>query len=290
MSTTDERPLASADEPDSPTNRPRSMHLVKQWLQRPYVRRLLWITVAITAVIIALSFVMVAFMNMSGGPGSAIMNEIEKTMFVLTFTCAPLMAGTLAVLTYSWWGGWGSVASRDEPTSDGPAIQTNGVAVVTWITVCSVLAAFLVVWGLVELATITSDSYGSVPANQQPNSAKPVVVNVTGQQWLWSFDYPDSGNIKSDQLVLPVNVPAYFNVTSLDVVHSFWVVEEGVKIDANPGAITNTGFTPTKLGTFNVRCAELCGLHHAYMETQLKVVTQEQFNSWIREQGGTTTS
>ena len=266
------------------------MHLVKQWLQRPYVRRLLWITVAITAVIIALSFVMVAFMNMSGGPGSAIMNEIAKTMFVLTFACAPLMAGTLAVLTYSWWGGWGSVASGDEPTSDGPAIETNGVAVVTWITVCSVLAAFLVVWGLVELATITSASYGSVPANQQPNSAKPVVVNVTGQQWLWSFDYPDSGNIKSDQLVLPINVPAYFNVTSLDVVHSFWVVEEGVKIDANPGAITNTGFTPTKLGTFNVRCAELCGLHHAYMETQLTVVTQEQFTSWIREQGGTTTS
>lgn len=282
--------MPAADEPESPTNRPGSMHLVKEWLQRPYVRRILWITLAITAVIIALSFVMVAFMNQSGGPASSIMDEIEKTMFVLTIACAPLMAATLAVLTYSWWGGWGSVAAADEPTSDGPGIKTNGVAVVTWITVCSLLAGFLVVWGLVELATITSSSYGSVPANQQPNSVKPVDVNVTAQQWLWSFEYPDSGNIQSSVLVLPVNVPAYFNVTSLDVVHSFWVVEEGVKIDANPGAITNTGFTPTKLGTFNVRCAELCGLHHAYMETQVKVVTQEQFNSWIREQGGNKTS
>lgn len=282
--------MPAADEPESPTNRPGSMHLVKEWLQRPYVRRLLWITVAITAVIIALSFVMVAFMNQSGGPASSIMNEIEKTMFVLTIACAPLMAATLAVLTYSWWGGWGSVAATDAPTEDGPGIKTNGVAVVTWITICSLLAGFLVVWGLVELATITSSSYGSVPANQQPNSVKPVDVNVTAQQWLWSFEYPDSGKITSSVLVLPVNVPAYFNVTSLDVVHSFWVVEEGVKIDANPGAITNTGFTPTKLGTFNVRCAELCGLHHAYMETQVKVVTQEQFNSWIREQGGNKTS
>jgi cytochrome c oxidase subunit 2 len=290
MSTIDERPAPQADEPESPTNRPASMHLVKGWLQRPYVRRLLWITVAITAVIIALSFVMVALMNMSGGPASSIMYEIEKTMYVLTIACAPLMAATLAVLTYSWWGGWGSVKADETPAEDGPGIQTNGVAVVTWVTFCSILAGFLVVWGLVELATITSSSYGSVPANQQPNNVKPIDVNVTGQQWLWSFDYPDAGNIKSDVLVLPVNVPAYFNVTSLDVVHSFWVVEEGVKIDANPGAITNTGFTPTKLGTFNVRCAELCGLHHAYMETQVKVVTQEQFNSWIREQGGTTTS
>lgn len=286
MSTIDQKP-ASADEPESPTNRPPAMHVASHWLQRPYVRRILLLTVVIAAVIIALTFVMVGFMNLTGGPASDIMGEIEKTMFVLTITSSPLMGFTLAVLTYSWWGGWGKNRGAAEPTEEGPAIRTNSVAVITWITVCAVLAGFLVVWGLVELATITASSYGSTAANQQPNAQKPIDINVTGQQWLWSFEYPDQGKIQSAELVVPVNVPLYFNVTSMDVVHSFWVVEAGVKIDANPGAITNTGFTPTKLGTFNIRCAELCGLHHAYMETRIRVVTQEQFDSWVREQGGT---
>ncbi|MEI6373686.1 MAG: cytochrome c oxidase subunit II [Actinomycetes bacterium] len=289
MSTVDER-TPEAEEPENPTNRPPGMHLASQWMNRPYARRIILLTVIISAVIIALTFVMVAFMNLSGGPASDIQGEIEKTMYVLTFTCAPLMGFTLAIITYSWWGGWGKVKSEEEPTEEGPAIRTNGVAVVAWITVCSLLAAFLVIWGLVELATITASSYGSVAANQQPNSAKAIDINVTGQQWLWSFEYPDQGKITSSELVVPVNVPLYFNVTSLDVIHSFWVVEAGVKIDVNPGAITNTGFTPNKLGTFNIRCAELCGLHHAYMETNLRVVTQEQFDSWVREQGGARTS
>lgn len=290
MSTVDERPPAESDEPESPTNRPPGMNLATRWMDRPYARRIILLTVIISAVIIALTFLMVAFMNLSGGPASDIQGEIEKTMFVLTFASAPLMGFTLAIITYSWWGGWGKVASDAEPAEEGPAIRTNGVAVIAWITVCSLLAAFLVIWGLVELATITASSYGSTPANQQPKSAKAIDINVTGQQWVWSFEYPDQGRIQSSQLVVPINVPLYFNVTSEDVVHSFWVVEAGVKIDANPGAITNTGFTPNKLGTFNIRCAELCGLHHAYMETQLVVVTQEQFDSWVREQGGVKTS
>ena len=290
MSTVDDRPAPDADEPEFPTNRPAPMHLAARWFQRPYARRIVLLTLLISIVIIGLTFVMVGFMNMSGGPASSIMADIETTMYVLTIASAPLMGFTLAVLTYSWWGGWGRQGGDAPPTEEGPAIRTNGVAVITWITVCSLLAGFLVVWGLVELATMTASSYGSVAANQQPSDAKKIDINVTGQQWVWSFQYPDQGNISSDVLVVPINTPLYFNVTSEDVVHSFWVVEAGVKIDANPGAITNTGFTPNKLGTFNIRCAELCGLHHAYMETQLRVVTQDQFTSWVREQGGAKTS
>ena len=84
--------------------------------------------------------------------------------------------------------------------------------------------------------------------------------------------------------------PVYFNVTSKDVIHNFWAVELGVKIDANPGAITQTGVTPNKTGTFNVRCAELCGMHHAYMETAIQVLEPKDFTSWAREMGGGKTS
>ena len=60
-------------------------------------------------------------------------------------------------------------------------------------------------------------------------------MDVTGQQWTWTFDYPDSGGVGSDTLYLPVNQRVVFHVTSKDVIHSFWIVQMGVKVDANPG-------------------------------------------------------
>lgn len=278
------------DAPEEPTDRPMPTYRVKEFFSRPYVRRIAIMMVIIMAAVIALAWLVVFFMNGTGAPASDIMQHIEKTVLVFTIVSAPLIAITLSVIFYSLIG-WKHDGGENPPMQDSPAIQTNAVAVITWITATSLLAGFLVVWGLIELANITASSYGSVSANQQPNSAKPVDINVTGQQWIWTFEYPrgESGiqqSITSDVLVVPLGTPVYFNVTSKDVVHSFWVVELGVKIDANPGAITNTGFTATKLGTYNVRCAELCGMHHAYMQTKVVVVTPEEFAAWVRENGG----
>lgn len=289
MSTVDDRPAAEAGGPEEPTNRPDSQRRFSEWLSRRYVRSIIILSLVIGLLVIPMAWIVIYFMNLSGAPASGIMSEIEKTMFVFTIVSAPLMAVTLAIMLYSLFG-WGTVTGDEPPMQESPAIRTNAVGVTLWIAVTSILAAFLVVWGVTELATITAYSYGSTPPDQQPNATKPIDINVTGQQWLWSFGYPDQSNINSAVLVVPVNTPLYFNVTSLDVIHSFWVVELGIKIDANPGAVTNTGVTPNKLGTFNIRCAELCGLHHAYMETQIQVVTQEQFDSWVREMGGNKTT
>ena len=284
MSTVDDRPVAS-DGPEEPTNRPQAPDRFREWISRPYARAIVAITVLLTLLIFPLAWLVIHFMNLSGAPASPIMSEIEKTMFVFTIVSSPLMAITLAILLYSLFG-WGQVTGDEPPMQESPAIRTNRTATVLWITATSVLAFFLVVWGMTELATISAYSYGATPANDQPNSQKALVVNVTGQQWVWSFQYPDEQNVSSANLVVPINRPIYFNVTSKDVVHDFWVVELGIKIDANPGAVTNTGVTPNKLGTYNIRCAELCGLHHAYMETTITVVTQQEYDSWIREMGG----
>ena len=277
------------DQPEEPTNRAMPTHRLKEYFSRPYVRRILVMFVIIMAITCAMGWVVVGFMNMSGGPASDIMEALEQTVLVFTIASAPLIAITLSTIFYSLTG-WKHSGGDEPPMQDSPAIRTNSVAVITWITATSLLAGFLVVWGLIELATITSSSYGSTSANQQPNSKKAIDINVTGQQWIWSFEYPDQEGITSDKLVVPINTPLYFNITSVDVIHDFWVVELGIKIDANPGAITNTGVTPNKLGTFNIRCAELCGLHHAYMETQIRVVTQEEFDAWVRDKGGMKTA
>ena len=89
---------------------------------------------------------------------------------------------------------------------------------------------------------------------------------MIGQQWVFSYRYPQFGGMESAQLVLPANTTVEFHVTSLDVIHSFWAYQLGVKADANPG-VDNVAFTTTRnqLGSFTVRCNELCGLWHGAM-------------------------
>ncbi|MFM8773310.1 MAG: cytochrome c oxidase subunit II [Actinomycetota bacterium] len=277
------------DEPEAPTNRPPAMHRLRDWLQRRYVRHILIITVVIGFGLLPLCWLLLAAMNQSGGPASTVMEDIQQTIFVFTLVSIPITAFVFAVLVYSLFG-WKGKTGETPPNNDNPAIRNNVVAVITWTLSSSLLAAFLVAWGLIELANITADSYGTQPTTGQLRAADEVIVNVTGQQWVWTFEYPQYDKVTTDVLYLPKDRPVLFNVTSVDVLHNFWAVELGVKVDANPGAITQTGVTPNKLGIFNVRCAELCGLHHAYMETQIRVLTPEEFDAFMRESGGGSTS
>ncbi|MGA0932629.1 MAG: cytochrome c oxidase subunit II [Candidatus Nanopelagicales bacterium] len=281
--------MIPSEEPEAPSNRPPAMHRLREWLQRRYVRHVLIITVVIGFLLLPLCWLLLAAMNQSGGPASSIMQDIQQTIFVFTLVSIPITSFVFAVLVYSLFG-WKGKSGNTPPNNDNPAIRTNAVAVITWTATSSLLAGFLVVWGLVELADITANSYGSTSATGQPKTEDALVVNVTGQQWVWTFQYPQYDKVTSDVLYLPKDRPVLFNVTSLDVVHNFWAVELGIKIDANPGAITQTGVTPNKLGTFNVRCAELCGLHHAYMETKIEVMPDQTFNTFMRESGGGKTS
>ena len=281
--------IIPAEEPEAPTNRPPAMHRLREWLQRRYVRHVLIITVVIGFGLLPLCWLILAAMNQSGAPASSIMADIEQTVFVFTLVSIPITSFVFAVLVYSLIG-WKGKSGDSPPNLDNPAIRTNAVAVITWTAASSLLAGFLVVWGLIELADITADSFGTQSVTGQPNAEDALVVNVTAQQWVWTFQYPQYDNVMSDVLYLPVDRPVLFNVTSLDVVHNFWPVELGVKVDANPGAITQTGVTPNKIGTFNLRCAELCGLHHAYMETRIEVLPGEAFGTWMRENGGGKTS
>ena len=119
---------------------------------------------------------------------------------------------------------------------------------------------------------------------------KAIQVEVTGQQWLWNFSYPGNGGVRSQVLHLPVNQPVVFHVTSKDVKHSFWIVQMGIKIDANPGENTETSVTPNKIGIFDIRCAELCGLLHAYMQNKVIVQSQADYDAWLASQPNSTVS
>lgn len=107
-----------------------------------------------------------------------------------------------------------------------------------------------------------------------------MVVKVTGRQWSWNFQYPDFG-VTTTELYLPINKAVVLRMESTDVLHSFWVPEFRIKQDVVPGRITEYRVTPTLEGNFKVRCAEICGTSHAYMESPVVVVQQADFDNWV---------
>jgi cytochrome c oxidase subunit 2 len=245
---------------------------IRTWWQRVEIKRIAWIWLGITVVLVIFGLVVPA--RLMGPSASTTMSAVETTMTLFSVAAAPVMALVLAIAAYSLIG-WRSRGSQS-PVGDGPPIRGNGPVTATWMLVSSLLTVFVLIWGLGEMQSLSAVA-------SAPNA---MVVNVTGQQWVWTFSYPQSGNVESDQLYLPVNRPVVFHVTSKDVIHSFWVVQMGIKIDANPGQVTTTSVVPDKLGTFDVRCAELCGLLHAYMETQAHVVSTSDFAAWVNAHGG----
>ncbi|BAT55721.1 cytochrome c oxidase subunit II [Nostoc sp. NIES-3756] len=131
-----------------------------------------------------------------------------------------------------------------------------------------------------DTATAPGIGIGANPTNQGNNAD--LVINVTGMQFAWLFDYPNNG-ISAGELHVPVGADVQLNLTAQDVIHSFWVPQFRLKQDAIPGIPTQLRFVATKPGTYPVVCTELCGGYHGSMRTQVIVHTPEEFDSWLAE-------
>jgi cytochrome c oxidase subunit II len=167
---------------------------------------------------------------------------------------------------------------------EGPAIRGNARVQTTWIIVTSVLVLSLAVYGTATLLADNGAGSGSGPSPLTVPSGPKLPVQVIGQQWAFTYRYPTYGGVETPHLVLPVNQMVELHVTSLDVIHSFWARQLGVKADANP-QVDNIAFVkPTKVETFEVRCSELCGIWHGEMFDHGRVVTQAEFETWIHQQ------
>ncbi len=147
-----------------------------------------------------------------------------------------------------------------------------------------------VAWTVAPLATVMVFAYlgGNALAATLAPAPRPLRVEVIGKQWAWSFVYPDYGVI-SDKLYLPEDKQTVLLLRSEDVIHSFWVPEFRVKQDALPGGedfVRELRITPTEQGEYKVRCAELCGLQHTYMESPVIVLGQADFDSWLNKAAG----
>jgi cytochrome c oxidase subunit II len=176
-------------------------------------------------------------------------------------------------------------AQRNEALVDGPPLRNDSRVQIVWMIVTTTTVLFLAGFGTYELLKDGSGGgQGPNPIALPANHKSAFQVQVIGQQWQFTYRYPSYGGMESNQLVLPANRLIELHVTSLDVVHSFWAYELGLKADANPG-VDNVVYVQTKSPTtFHVRCAELCGLWHGYMFNNGRVVEQSQFASWAAQE------
>lgn len=155
---------------------------------------------------------------------------------------------------------------------DGEPIHGNTRLEIVWTALPAIVLVSLCSYAYTVLRDIEE---------KEPNT---LVVQVTGQQFAWRYAYEAGGRtIETAQLVLPKDRPVLFKVRALDVIHDFWVPAFRVKIDAVPGITTEVRATPTKIGRFEVVCAELCGLGHSVMRSTARVVTPAAYDSWVAE-------
>jgi cytochrome c oxidase subunit 2 len=168
-----------------------------------------------------------------------------------------------------------------------------------------------VIWTLVPvliLVGIAIPSIGLLAAQYKPVGKNAVTIKATGNQWFWSYTYPDHGDFEivsnmltdeqakakgeprllgvDNRIVVPVGVPVRVLTTSNDVIHAFAVPALWTKMDAVPGRINETSFTIEKAGVYYGQCSELCGARHGFMPIAVEAVSPAQFAQWIASKGG----
>jgi cytochrome c oxidase subunit II len=168
---------------------------------------------------------------------------------------------------------------------DGPPVRGHAGVQLWWIVTTTTIVLFLAGYGTVRmLSDGAGGGQGPNPIAKPDPPVPPLQVQVIAQQWKFTFRFPAYGGVETAHLEIPANRLIEFHVTSLDVIHSFWAYQLGVKADANPG-IDNIAYVQTKKPlAFDIHCAELCGVWHGYMYDTGAVVSASQFTTWIAQQ------
>ncbi len=194
------------------------------------------------------------------------MDRITFTYWFATVICIAIFSLVIGVIVYS------VLAFRAQPDddTDGPPIHGNTTLEIVWTVVPAILVIAI---GIVSAIVLSKNADAG---------SNPLQVKVFAQQFAWRFEYP--GNVRSEELVLPLHRHVKFEMTSADVIHSFWIPQMGQKQDVVPGIMTSIVVTPTRTGRFTLICTELCGLGHATMRAPVRVLEQGAFDSWLAKQ------
>ena len=207
-------------------------------------------------------------------PAAREASRIDFTIWFVIVICIVIFAIVAAAILYSVV----RFRARPDDHEDGPPIHGHTGLEITWTLIPMLLVTAIAIVSAIVLAR---------DGAQGKNVLR---VNVTAQQFAWSFSYPDAKGLTTGSLMLPKGRSVLLRFTSKDVIHSFWVPEFGQKQDTVPGMHPTLHITPDRLGTFPVICTELCGLGHALMRAQAVVMTPAAFAKWLKSQSAAISS
>jgi cytochrome c oxidase subunit 2 len=238
------------------------------------------VTPRILARLIAAMLVLAAVMSVFllqfewfGDAASEQREPIDTLFDVMVVLSSFVFSVVVVMLAYAIW----KYRAKPGDESDGEPIHGNTKLEIAWTVIPTAIVLVGAIYSWIVLDDIEAKAEDRMP------------INITAQQFKWTFEYPDAG-VTSDELHVPVDQQLEIQLTALDVVHSFWVPEWGIKRDAVPagfgGDEVDDEFvvTPNEEGTYTNICSELCGFGHATMRSLVVVESQEEFERWLSQQ------
>jgi cytochrome c oxidase subunit 2 len=200
--------------------------------------------------------------------------EAGRTTFLFWFViaiCIGIFAIVVAVMTYC------ILRFRAQPDDyeDGPPVHGHTGLEITWT--------------LIPFALVTAIAIASaiVLGRNEAQASNTFRIDVTAQQFAFTFSYPEANNATSPVLRLPEGRSVELYMRALDVIHSVFVPQFMQKEDVVPGLVTQLHITPDRVGKYPLECTELCGLGHTLMRTYAIVMKPAAFDAWLKQQKGT---
>ena len=238
-------------------------------------RRSLIVAAVCAVIAIAIGIVISYLIHWFPVQASTQAKNTDRLYHVLVIASIPIFVLVVTVILYSVWQ---FHMRPGEELKDGPPIHGNTRLEVFWTALPTVLLLGLVGY-----------SFAVLKENEQKPKGRPEIrVEVYGQQFAWSYEYPKAltggAPLTSTQLYVPKGTSVMFDIHSRDVIHAFWIPAFRIQEDAVPGITTHWRATPDRLGTYPVVCNLLCGLGHSLMRSKVHVVSPSSFRSWLAGQ------
>ncbi len=226
---------------------------------------------------LAISIVSSVFMLQFEWNGPAASEErkpIDDLLDVMIVVSCFVFAVVMTMFGYAIW----KYRAKPGDESDGEPIHGNTKLEIAWTVIPTIIVLFGGVYSWIVLDDIEAEAADRMP------------LEVTAQQYKWTFAYPEADGLRTNELHVPVDRQLDVTVEALDVLHSFWVPEWGIKRDLVPsgpgGDEIDNQFvvTPNEEGTYSLVCTELCGIGHSTMRATVVVESEEEFEQWIADQ------
>jgi cytochrome c oxidase subunit 2 len=219
-------------------------------------------------------------------PNAQKIDELYKIVFYIGMA---VIGVVWVVLLYSLF------RFRARRGRQAPQISGNTPLEIGWTVAAGVIVAAITIVTYIYLDDITNpvasgpeavaearDQYATI--NQPPPSGgKSLDIQVSGQQFLWRYQYPNQA-VSFHEMVVPRDTTVTLTLKANDVIHSWWIPALGGKLDAVPGYTNKTWFKASETGTFEGQCAELCGSGHYAMTAKVTVVEPDRYLAWVENQ------